>query len=119
MSMSTSGVPRPSLGRIAKKASPAAGAAPDDTETEVAETPTDKAPVRGGTARGAKSAGSRTPAKTGGTPARNGGTPARPAAKTTPATKTTPAAKVTPAKAAKITPQVENELDDEDEALDS
>jgi hypothetical protein len=48
MSMSTSGVPRPSpLGKITvKKAVAAAGGAPDDAETEVEETPTDKAPAR-------------------------------------------------------------------------
>ena len=44
--MSTSGVPRPSpLGKIAKKAVPAAGGAPDD-DAGSESTPTDKAPVR-------------------------------------------------------------------------
>ena len=109
--MSTSGVPRPSpLGRIAKKTTPAAGVAPEDTETEVEETPTDKAPARPGTARAGKGTGGRTPAvKTGS--ARNGA-----------AATTTPGAKVTPAKAAKITPKViDVDVDDgdEDDALDS
>jgi Protein of unknown function (DUF3105) len=124
MSMSTSGVPRPSPGRIAKKANPAAGAAPDDTETEVDDTPTDKAPARAGTARTAKTAGSRTQgAKSAGsrTQGKNGVAAKSAAAKNTPPAKNAPAAKAAPATASKITTRAADaELDDdEDDALDS
>src|SRR5215813_1342938 len=79
MSMSTSGVPRPSpLGKIsAKKAVPAAGDKPDDTETSVEESPTDKAPVRApgrsdSPARKSPAAKTRTPARAAARPGTKG-----------------------------------------------
>ncbi len=110
--MSTSGVPRPSpLGKIAKKATPAAGGTPDESKADT--TPTDKAPARGTRsgagkatpargATGARGAASR-PTSTGsagagGSPATASTSPGRsPRSKADPATKSAAAAKGTPA----------------------
>jgi hypothetical protein len=79
MSMSTSGVPRPSpLSKItAKKAVAAAGGAPDDAETEVEETPTDKAPARASKSAAARPAGTKSPSgsRTAGASTRTTGKP--------------------------------------------
>jgi hypothetical protein len=101
MSMSTSGVPRPSpLGKITvKKAVAAAGSAPDDAETEVDQTPTDKTPVRA-----SKSAAARPTGAKGTTGARTAGASARSAVKPGAAKTTKPAA------------EVEDDLDDDDDA---
>jgi Protein of unknown function (DUF3105) len=93
MSMSTSGVPRPAVNKIAAKKAVAAGSPePDEDVVETDAGGTDKAPVKAASAGGTAGTGTGTSAATG-----SG------AAKTTP-TKTTPT-KTAPSKAAtKTTP---------------